>query len=258
MTTVDWRRYLADYHGRRPGITERILGRAIGPHGETPYAWLVDPLEEAPGRVLDLACGSAPTRDLLHRPGWLGLDSSAAELGTAAAAGRGPLVRARADALPLPDKTVDVVTAAMCLQVLTPLDVVLAELRRVLRPGGTMVALVPSGVPPLAHISGVLAWVQVMRALRISSESWPNPQARDGLAPLLRWNRFVVESDRRQVFRREIANATEATLMIDGLYLPGVEPTAIARAKSLLASWACPGRWLPIPLRRVVTHLPSR
>ncbi|MEU4293165.1 nitrate/nitrite transporter NrtS [Kribbella sp. NPDC026596] len=257
---VDWPGYVADYHERRSGITEQILGQAISQRGETPYAWLVDlPLQDASGRILDIACGSAPTRELLRRPGWLGLDASMGELAAASAGGRVPLLCARADVLPLPDATVDVVCAAMCLQVLTPVDSVLAEVRRVLRPGGTLVALVPSRVSPLEvwhHRSGIVAWVRVMRALRVRSEPWPNPRARDDLPGLLRGQGFLIDSDRRCVFRRETVGATDAELMIDGLYLPGVESEAIARAKGLLAGWARPGRFLPLPLRRVVAHLP--
>ncbi|NUR27742.1 MAG: class I SAM-dependent methyltransferase [Catenulispora sp.] len=256
---VDWPRHVADYHERRPGITEQILSQAVSRRGETPYAWLVDPVPPASVRILDLACGSAPTRALLRRPGWLGLDASIGELDAATAMGRDPLVCARADALPLPDVAVDAVCAAMCLQVLTPLDSVLAEVLRVLRPGGTLVALVPASLSPLDvwhHRLSIGGWVRVMRALRIRSEPWPTPQARDDLAGLLRGHGFLIDSDRRCVFRREIADAADADLMIDGLYLPGVESNAIARAKRVLAGWARPGRWLPLPLRRVVAHVP--
>lgn len=257
----DWQHYLDGYHDDRPGITERILTGATSPRHETPYTWLVEPLRPAPGPILDLASGSAPTRSLLRRSRWLGLDASAGELAVAAAAGRGPLVRARADALPVADGMVDAVCAAMCLQVLTPLDAVLAELRRVLRPDGMVVALVPSRLLPSglwSHLSGVVGWVRVMRALGIRSEPWPNPQARDGLAKLLQAHGFVVDSDQRCVFRREIADPADAALLVDGLYLPSVDSEYVDRAKRVLASWAGPGRWLPLPLRRVVAHLPDR
>jgi SAM-dependent methyltransferase len=163
-------------------------------------------------------------------------------------------VRGDAGALPVADGVVGSVCAAMCLQVLTPLDVVLAEIRRVLRPGGTIVALVPSRLGP--SLFGVLGWVRVMRALGIGSEPWPNPQARDGLARLLRAHGFVVHSDQRRVFRVEIPDPATAALLIDGLYLPGVDRRRVDQAKHVLASWARPGRGLPVPLRRVVAHLP--
>lgn len=166
-------------------------------------------------------------------------------------------MQARADALPVGARTVDAVRAAMCLQVLTPLDDVLAELRRILRPGGTIVALVPSGLFGIGiwrHLSGVTGWIRVMRTLELRSESWPNPQARDRTAKLLAAHGFQIDSDQRTVFSRQVTNPAEAALMIDGLYLPGVPDASIARAKQVLASWARPGRELPLPLRRVVAH----
>ena len=251
---VDWPRYLAGHHRDRPGITERLLTRAVAVRHAAPYPWLVEPLRGTPGPILDLACGSAPTRALLGQARWLGIDASASELAVAAAAGRGPLVRGRADALPVADGVIASVCAAMCLQVLTPLDVVLAEVRRVLRPGGMVVALVPSRLGP--NPFGALGRVRAMRALGIRSQPWPNPQARDGLARLLRAHGFVVDSDQRRVFRCEIRDPIEAALLIEGLYLPGVDTESVDRAKHVLASWARPGRGLPLPLRRVVAHLP--
>ncbi|TDO29872.1 methyltransferase family protein [Kribbella sp. VKM Ac-2527] len=251
---VDWPRYLAGYHRDRPGITERLLTGAMAGRGAAPYPWLVEPLRDEPGPILDLACGSAPTRLLLRRERWIGIDASASELAVAAAAGRRPLVRGDAGALPVADGVIGSVCAAMCLQVLTPMDVVLAEVRRVLRPGGMVVALVPSRVGPRS--SGVLGWVRVMRALGIRSEPWPNPQARDGLARLLRAHGFVVDSDQRRMYHCEIADPSDAALLIDALYLPGVDTESLNRAKDVLASWATPGRGLPLPLRRVVAHLP--
>jgi SAM-dependent methyltransferase len=180
MDQDGWRGYLAAYHDERPGITEEFLGRAT----LSPYAWLAEPLGGVDGLVLDLACGSAPLRPLLPRADWLGLDASPGELAAAARAGRGPLIQADAARLPLPDGSVAAVAAAMCLPVLTPLDQVLTEIRRVLRPGGVLAALVPStrGL----SLAGAARWVRIMATLRTVRQPWPNPHARDGLASLLR------------------------------------------------------------------------
>lgn len=252
---LGWRRYLVGFHDTRPGVTEMLLARAIADGGAMPYAWLAESLRASPGPILDLACGSAPTRPLLRGRRWFGVDFSAGELGVAAACGRGPLVRASADALPVAPASVDAVCAAMCFPALTPLDNVLAEVRRVLRPGGTVVALVPAGRG--YGVRGLLVWARLMRALGVRSPPWPNPRARDGLARMLREHGFVVDSDVRRVFRREITDASDAALVVDGLYLPGVEQARLQAAKTMLASWARPGRRLPFPLRRVVAHLPA-
>lgn len=85
--------------------------------------------------MLDLACGSAPTGDVLPAAQYVGRDLSCAELRLAAARG---LSVAQADAarLPVADAGVDAVVCSMALQLL-PLQPALAEVRRVLRPGGT-------------------------------------------------------------------------------------------------------------------------
>lgn len=246
---TDWHRYLTEFHDHRPAITERLLARA----DHSPYAWLAASLPATNGPVLDLACGSAPTRDHLRTVSWVGLDTSAAELGTARAAGRGPLLRASADTLPLRTASIAAVCAAMCLPVVTPLDDVLAELRRVLRPGGTMAALVPArlGVSP----AGWLGWLRVMRALGIRGQPWPNPQARDGLARLLRERGFTVLSDDRRVFMLDLSTPDGTDLLIDSLYLPQVTVQRIEYAKRSLR--AANLRRLPLPLRRVVASPPE-
>lgn len=251
MDGGDWRRYIRAYHDSRPGITERFLQQADA----SPYAWLADPLRSAQGTVLDLACGSAPTRALLPGADWVGVDLSQGELAEAARQGRGPLVRASADALPVASGAIGAVCAAMCLPVLTPLPRVLDEIRRVLRPGGMVAALVPaqSGL----SLSGLLDWTRVMSTLRTMHQPWPNPHARDGLAALLRTSGFRVRSDERRVFTLRLETPDAAALLVDALYLPHVTPGRAEAAKRSLARWARPGRRLELPLRRVVAEQPA-
>lgn len=248
---TDWRGYVGEFHDDRPAITERLL--ALTDH--SPYAWLAEPLRDIDGPMLDLACGSAPTRDHLPTARWVGLDFSAAELAAAREAGRGPLVRASADALPLRDRSLHAVCAAMCLPVVTPLDDVLAELKRVMRPGATLAALVPArlGLSP----AGWLGWLTVMRALGIRGQPWPNPQARDGLARLLRAHGFEIVSDDRRVFRLDLAVPDSTDLLVDSLYLPDLVPQRVDDAKRALRHRATSPQRLPLPLRRVVASMPA-
>ncbi|WP_415949124.1 class I SAM-dependent methyltransferase [Streptomyces sp. KLOTTS4A1] len=246
LSEDDWRRYLAAYHDVHAGITEQLFRRAES----SPYAWLAELRTPAPaGPVLDLACGSAPLRELLPDADWLGVDSSTGELAAAARAGRGPLVRASAEALPVASGSIAAVAASMCLPVLTPLPRVLAEIRRVLRPGGTLLALVPARLGPSPM--GLLAWARVMRALGAARQPWPNPQARDGLAALLRRSGFEVEVDERRVFTLHLSTPEDAARLAEGLYLPGLTPERATAAERTLTAWARSGRRLPLPLRRV-------
>jgi SAM-dependent methyltransferase len=243
-----WRRYVAAYHDEHSGITEEFLGRARA----SPYAWLAEPLQGRHGPVLDLACGSAPMRPLLAGSAWLGVDASPGELAAAARAGRGPLVRADAARLPVATGAVDAVCAAMCLPVLTPLEQVLAEIRRVLRPDGVLAALVPSnrGLSP----TGLARWARVMAALHVTGQPWPNPHARDGLAGLLRQAGFDVLADQPRVFTLTLTGADDAHLLVDALYLPGLSPGRARAAKRKLGRWTVSGRHLELPLRRIVAR----
>ncbi|NUQ98650.1 MAG: class I SAM-dependent methyltransferase [Streptomyces sp.] len=251
MDDQNWRRYLGDYHDTRPAITERLFRLADA----SPYGWLAQSLRPPTGIVVDLACGSAPLRELLPDARWIGVDVSAGELAAAARLGRGPLVRADAGALPVRSASADAVCASMCLPVLTPLSQVLREVRRVLRPGGTLAALVPSRSGLSA--SGTLAWARVMWALRAVHQPWPNPQARDGLAALLCEAGFRVRSDEHRVFSLRLDTPDAAGLLVDGLYLPRLGAQRAEAAKKSLADWTGPGRRLELPLRRVVAERPQ-
>lgn len=246
MDEQRWNTYLAGYHDQRPAITERLLTSADA----SPYEWLAEPLRFQDEPILDLACGSAPIRPLLSGAHWVGLDGSTGELGYAAAHGRGPLVRARAEALPVASGSVGTVVAAMCLPVLTPLDAVLREVTRVLRLGGRLVALVPSaGGINATHL---VTWARIMWWLGVWRQPWPNPQARDGVSRVLRQAGFDVQTDERRTFTVPLASPRDADLLIDGLYLPGVSDARIMQSRRRLAALARPGRRVALPLRRVV------
>jgi SAM-dependent methyltransferase len=253
MDDQRWRRYLAGYHDQHPAITERLLTSA----DTSPYAWLVEPLRGVGELILDVACGSAPTRPLLADSRWLGLDSSAGELRYAAGLGRGPLVRARADALPVAGGTVAAVCAAMCLPVLTPLDAVLAEISRALRPGGLVAALVPARLD--INPAQLAIWVRIMRWLGVRGQPWPNPNARDGLPGVLAGAGFTERASARRTFLVPMATEADAALLIEGLYLPDdVDATRVREATRRLAAWARPGRQLRLPLRRVLATAAGR
>lgn len=247
-----WQRYLSGFHDSRPAITERLLSRC----DHSPYRWLVEPIEQVNGLVLDLACGSAPTRAVLPASAeWLGVDTSAGELGYAAEAGRGPVVRAAAGALPLVDDKVAGVIAAMCLPVVSPLGAVLDEVVRVTRPGGVITALVPARLG--FDIAGAYRWLRIMTALGIRGQPWPNPQARDKLPKLLHRRGFQIRSSQRRTFVLTLRGDTDAQLLVDSLYLPHVSARRLDDAKRRLARQFRNGVKVPLPLRRVIAETPA-
>jgi SAM-dependent methyltransferase len=102
--------------------------------------------------VLDLACGPGTlTRRLATGAGpdglVVGADLSPAMLTRAARsvhAENTVFVRADAMDLPLRDASVDAVCCSLCLQLVPDLDTALAQIARVLRPGGRLATAVPA------------------------------------------------------------------------------------------------------------------
>ncbi|GGM62802.1 hypothetical protein GCM10012275_36920 [Longimycelium tulufanense] len=251
MDSGRWHRYLRHYHEENAGVTERLFALLDA----SPYSWLVEPIRGREGPTLDLACGSAPTRDLLAGQRWVGVDVSFGELQRAIRNGRGPVVLAAAEALPLADNTIAAVSAAMCFPVFTDLDRVFAELHRVSRPGGLLTALVPSRLGP--RLAG-LRWLRLLRAIGVRDLSWPSPQARDGLPGLLHRAGWSIVDNERRVFRLEITDPPAADLLLDSLYLPEAHAEKLSQVRQRIRVCARPDWWLPLPLRRVVAQLPTK
>jgi demethylmenaquinone methyltransferase/2-methoxy-6-polyprenyl-1,4-benzoquinol methylase len=112
----------------------------------------------APGkRLLDVATGTGlVAREALGITGRpedvIGLDLSAGMLREARAALPIPLLRARAEALPLADASVDIVSMGYALRHVSDLVATFAEYRRVLRPGGRVLLLeIDQPASPIAH-----------------------------------------------------------------------------------------------------------
>ncbi|HUX71692.1 MAG TPA: class I SAM-dependent methyltransferase, partial [Cellulomonadaceae bacterium] len=165
MATLQWEDYLTDFHRERPGITEAAFEHARDATIGSPYEWLADTLPDSLGDVLDIACGNAALQPALSGyTSYLGVDLSTAELAGARGLDRGPVVRGDARALPVRDGSIDTVVASMGLMLVRPLRQAVAEIARVLRPGGTVAVLLPS-VRPL-QIRDVPALVALSVPLR--------------------------------------------------------------------------------------------
>jgi SAM-dependent methyltransferase len=171
---AELREHLLMVHQHHAGFTESCAGRCRDAHGRNSYEWLlevVDPSRHP--RVLDLACGSGALTALCHRRfgsrvALTGVDMSPDELALARARVPDPdveLHRAMAQDMGfIPTASIDVVLCHWGLTLMDPLEPVLAEIGRVLRPGGILAAIVdgePSAAPGYDELNDLIyGWVQ--------------------------------------------------------------------------------------------------
>lgn len=144
LDVASWSGFLATFHGQRPGITAAILEASVSDNA-TPYGWLVEALPGS-GSVVDVACGNGPLAELIG-PRWIGTDRSESELALVMAQQAGRSVVSDASSLPFATNATDTVACSMALHVTQPLPSVLAEMARVLKPGGRLVAIIPARHP---------------------------------------------------------------------------------------------------------------
>lgn len=107
-------------------------------------------------RVLDIGCGEGQVaRHVARTTGSsfvIGVDPSDAQLVVAEARGGGPrYLRGEAAALPVPDRSFDAAVACLVFEHITDVDGALAEVARVLAPGGTFLFLLNH---PLLQVPG--------------------------------------------------------------------------------------------------------
>ena len=245
--TPAWSAYLGDFHDQRSGITEEVLSVATDDLGTTPYRWLAAALPSpGVGVAVDLACGSGPVMAADTGRRWVGVDRSAGEL--AAARGRGALVRADAQALPVRTGSVDVLACSMALMLFEPPGPVVAEVSRVLRPGGTVIWLL-AGSRPL-RAGDRLRYLRLLAALRQARSAYPSSAHLAGLRALMAGNALEVVSDERRAFRYPLPDPAAAGRFVTSLYLPGRPPARVRAATAVAASWV--GSGIGVPLRRMV------
>lgn len=248
---TDWPTYLRDFHRERPGITEALLGRCVGVGGDGPYRWLTRPvagLAEGSGPVIDLGCGSGPVADDLG--GWIGVDVSLAELAGARERGRGPLVAARAEAMPIASGSATLVLAVMALMVVDQPVAVIAEAARMLRLGGKLVVLLPAGEP--LSVADRLRYGVLFAALGRSAVPFPHADVQGNVHDLLSHVGFEVIGDDRTRFGYPMRGRPDVDRLIASLYLPGVSSRRLGAARLVAGRW---GRTdLGVPLRRVVAR----
>jgi SAM-dependent methyltransferase len=248
---IDWAAYLRRFHREHPGITEDLLAGARRDDVGTAYTWMTAALAEHPGRVIDVACGSAPLRPLFDKAdAYLGVDVSRSELARAQLEQRGPLARASVMALPLSDGFADAVMCSMAIMLFEPIEDGLFEIARVLRSGGTFVTIRPVSWPVLladARIgTALLRGLHRMPALpqRLTRRAFARMQADAGL---------TVVADHALRFGYPLETHTDAQRVVDALYLPRVSEQRRRDAVERLARHCGSGMQVPVSIRRTVS-----
>lgn len=243
---VDWPQYLAKFHSERAGITEDVLAHARDRAGRTPYDWAADAIPSG-AAVIDLACGSGPMAAHVQST-YVGFDLSAAEL-AAAAQKRLPVARADATRLPLGDGIAEAVVMSMALM-LVPLAQTLAEVRRVLRPGGTFVATVPTNRPMPA--GDWLRYARLCVALRHPGLSYPNDRSLADADTAFRAAGLTLHTDEERAFMCDVPDEDVGDQLLASLYLPDVAPDRFAAGRKVVRRWV--GTEIATPIRLLVAR----
>ncbi|MCY7319636.1 MAG: class I SAM-dependent methyltransferase [Ramlibacter sp.] len=162
LSRSDSERFLAEFHDANPGATSRAFANLpasmAGTAFASSYECLASVVPAGARTVLDLACGDGFLLALLAARRQAGLSLVGVDLSTGelAAARRrlGPaalLHQGLARELPLGDLAADVVLCHMALMLMDDVPQVLAEVRRVLTPGGVFSAVIGGGSASPAH-----------------------------------------------------------------------------------------------------------
>ena len=142
--------YLKDWHRRFAGQRLSLFEQCCLENGTTSFEALVTAAELRPQQtVVELGCGEGPLLRYLLRSDvrYIGVDFSAASLAAARrqfGATAAAFVEADAGQMPLPDASCDVVLSHMALHIMTPVEPVLCEVARVLKPHGTFHGFLPA------------------------------------------------------------------------------------------------------------------
>lgn len=122
------------------------------------YADLVRGHLEPSSRVLDLGCGRGGLVEQLEHPlnQVIGVDADLVSLQEHRLAGELPLTAALSHHLPFPDESFDMVFASWVLEHLAEPEKVMAEIGRVLQPGGLFVFITPNKRHPLIALNNLI------------------------------------------------------------------------------------------------------
>ena len=229
----DGAQYLRDWHARHPGATSEMLDSLTDELGLNSYELLANALRDGPEPVLDLASGDGYLLELLGpNLACLGVDWSIDEL---FAAGRrlgsgAQLVRADSASMPIATAALGAVGCHYALMLLQPLEGVLAELARVLRPGGLLATVLPARPPedapdPISVFRS--AWEEVSASYTVDIPPIQDERAlqHEALVELLADAGFTSVSIQSWSATKQMG-VTEATRHLLLTYLPDLLPPA--------------------------------
>lgn len=139
--------FLQKFHERFPGCTSTCMASGRTEMGLSSYEHLAKTVG-SPAVLLDLACGDGYFLSLVPASvRRIGLDMSEAELRLAAERPGLELIHGNGREIPLSTASVDQVTCHMAFMLFTGVEQVVAEILRVLKPGGTFSAVIPHPSP---------------------------------------------------------------------------------------------------------------
>ena len=182
-TLSDTEQFLLSFHAQNPGCTVQAFGDCKTPENTASYDVLTEDLP--PGvRILDLGCGDGFMLERCIKAGHLpdqlfGIDLSPHELTLARQRPklRGvQLEQARIQAMPYPKASFDIVLSHLVLMLVGPVAPSIAEIARVLKPGGSVRAIMGGG-PALVSENAIELFVECLSTCAHDSE--PLPQMGD-------------------------------------------------------------------------------
>ncbi len=217
--------FLREFHARNPGCTPAAFAGARTDLGITSYDLLCGMVPKQCARqmtVLDLACGDGHLLSLLEvrqqrNLSLVGVDMSAGEL--AAARRRLPeevvLLEARAQSLPIEAHAVDFVLCHLAFMLMGEIELVVAEIERVLKPGGSFSAIVTGKFETSSVYQAFLDLLDA--ALKREEKSWlsrlgdPRVRQENGIRSIFESSRFERPIDIQDI-RLQVSGRPEAVV----------------------------------------------
>ncbi|MDZ4662015.1 MAG: class I SAM-dependent methyltransferase [Pseudomonadota bacterium] len=237
----EWSNHLISVHRLVPSMTPNAFAGFQTRAGLNSYEVLADTigkLADQELRVLDLGCGDGHLigyflPQLASGSQVLGIDISDAELEIARASYREPLVsfiNAKAQSLPVEDASQDVILCHMAFVLMRPIESVVKEISRVLKPGGVFSAV--TGNPRSrqvfwGEVQGFIFEFIDSRFPKVREANWSDGRVNteDGLKTLFSKQLEFSQKIEREDIELQIEGSPENVWQITkDMYLTGMLP----------------------------------